>query len=103
MRIRLATIEDADAWLAMRAALWPEAGVEDLRPEVAAFFGGRMEPAMLHRVFVAEANNGALVLELSLRPYADGCHGSPVPYLEGWYVEPEARRQGVGGALVKAA
>jgi aminoglycoside 6'-N-acetyltransferase I len=105
MQIRLATERDADAWLAMRAALWPDASVDELRVEVAAFFAAGLEPAMLHRVFVAEGEGGALVgmLELSLRPYADGCDSSPVPFIEGWYVVPEARRGGVGGALLKAA
>ena len=105
MKIRVATIEDADTWLAMRAALWPDARVDDLKSEVAAFFAGRIEPAMLRTVFMAQADNGALagMLELSLRPYVDGCEGSPVPYIEGWYVVPEFRRQGIGGALVKAA
>lgn len=42
------------------------------------------------------------MLELSLRPYADGCDSSPVPFVEGWYVAPEARRMGVGAALVRA-
>jgi aminoglycoside 6'-N-acetyltransferase I len=40
---------------------------------------------------------------LSLRPYVDGCDSSPVPFIEGWYVAPEARRTGVGGTLVRAA
>ena len=103
--VRLAAKDDADPWLAMRAALWPDASVDELRVEVAAFFTAGLEPAMLHRVFVAEAEGGALVgmLELSLRPYADGCASSPVPFIEGWYVAPEARRCGVGGALVRAA
>jgi aminoglycoside 6'-N-acetyltransferase I len=50
-------------------------------------------------------NDGAIVgmLELSLRPYADGCESSPVPFIEAWYVGPEARRRGVGGSLVRAA
>ena len=105
MRVRLAIDADAEAWLAMRAALWPDAGLDDLRFEVAAFFMAGMKPGALHRVFVAEAENGAVVgmLELSLRSYADGCDSSPVPYIEAWYVAPEARRQGIGGALVKAA
>jgi len=103
LKVRLAT--DTDAWLAMRAALWPGADIDALRSEIAAFFGAGIRPEMLHRVFVAEAESGALVgmLELSLRPYADGCASSPVPFIEGWYVAPEARQQGVGGALVKAA
>jgi aminoglycoside 6'-N-acetyltransferase I len=38
-----------------------------------------------------------------MRPYADGCSTRPVGYLEGWYVDSDVRRQGVGRALVAAA
>ena len=88
----------------MRAALWPDANVEELRLEVARYFVARGESLLPHCVFVAE-DHGKVVgmLELSLRPYADGCDSSPVPFIEGWYVAPDARRAGVGGALVKAA
>ena len=105
IKARLAVEADAEAWLAMRAALWTDAGTDDLRLEVEAFFIGGIKPDALHRVFVAEADDGVVVgmLELSLRPYADGCDSSPVPFIEAWYVAPEMRRRGVGGALVRAA
>ena len=104
MKVRLATKADADAWLRMRVALWPDAQPDDLRGEVTAFFAARSEPLMPHQVFIAEENGGPVgMLELSLRPYVDGCESSPVPYVEAWYVAPDVRRQGVGGALVKAA
>jgi len=91
--------------LAMRIALWPDTNVDEMRFDVAAFFAGTAEADMPHRVFVAQAQDGALVgmLELSPRPYADGCASSPVPFIEGWYVVPKARRSDVNGALVKAA
>ena len=41
--------------------------------------------------------------ELSIRNYAEDCVTDRVGYLEGWYVEPGARRKGVGRALVEAA
>jgi aminoglycoside 6'-N-acetyltransferase I len=104
MKVRPATKADAEDWLAMRAALWPDANVEELRLEVARYFVAHGEPLLPHRVFVAE-RDGAIVgmLELSLRPYADGCDSSPVPFIEAWYVAEDARRGGVGGALVRAA
>jgi aminoglycoside 6'-N-acetyltransferase I len=42
-------------------------------------------------------------VEARLREYAEGCVSTPVGYLEGWYVSPSARRQGIGRALVEAA
>ena len=42
-------------------------------------------------------------VSLSLRPWAEGCTGRPVPYVEGWYVADGWRRQGVGRALMQAA
>jgi aminoglycoside 6'-N-acetyltransferase I len=104
MEVRLATKADADAWLAMRVALWPDAKPGELRGEVTAFFAARSEPLMPHQVFVAEADGKIVgMLELSLRPYADGCASAPAPFIEGWYVAPDMRQQGIGGALVKAA
>lgn len=40
------------------------------------------------QVWVAEDASGRLLgfVELSLRPYAEGCASSPVPYIEAWYV-----------------
>jgi aminoglycoside 6'-N-acetyltransferase I len=54
--------------------------------------------------FVAEQAAGRLggFIELGLRKYADGCDTSPVGYIEGWYVDPNLRQQGVGAALVRA-
>jgi GNAT superfamily N-acetyltransferase len=56
-------------------------------------------------VFVWESEDGALggFVSLSLRPWAEGCVGSPVPYVEGWYVAESLRRQGIGRALVDRA
>jgi aminoglycoside 6'-N-acetyltransferase I len=43
------------------------------------------------------------MVELSIRPYAEGCAPGRVAFLEGWYVAPHARRRGVGRALLAAA
>ncbi len=38
----------------------------------------------------------------SLRPWAEGCRSTPCPYVEGWWVDPELRRAGVGRQLFAA-
>jgi ribosomal protein S18 acetylase RimI-like enzyme len=71
--------------------------------EVEAYFGGRLATPL--EVLIAFDERGAAIgfVELSIRPYADGCETDHVAYLEGWYVEPQTRRRGVGRALVRAA
>ncbi|MBI1187700.1 MAG: GNAT family N-acetyltransferase [Alphaproteobacteria bacterium] len=85
----------------MRAALWPEEHAGDLREECDAYFDG---VGWNDSVFIALDDAGAAVgmIELSLRDYAEGCTTSPVPFVEGWFVAPEARRRGVGAALMAA-
>jgi aminoglycoside 6'-N-acetyltransferase I len=54
--------------------------------------------------FVAEEEGLLLgLVEVSLRPYAEGCETSPVGYLEGLYVLPTFRRRGVARLLVQEA
>jgi SAM-dependent methyltransferase/GNAT superfamily N-acetyltransferase len=93
----------------MRTALWPETSAEGHAGEVAAFLTGNLVGWLLglHAVaaFVADRPGGGLCgfLEASVRPLADGCTTHPVGYVEGWYVDPDVRRQGVGRRLVEAA
>jgi aminoglycoside 6'-N-acetyltransferase I len=42
-------------------------------------------------------------VEVSLRSRADGCDSTPVGSIEGWYVDGDMRRRGVGRAVVEAA
>ena len=105
MKIRSATPADSAAWAALRHALWPDADAAVLADETLAFLSGDVAPAVLAAVFVAAASDGALLgmIEISLRPYADGCASSPVPYIEGWFVVEGHRGRGIGAAQVKAA
>jgi aminoglycoside 6'-N-acetyltransferase I len=93
---------DLAAWCRLRIALWPDAPEGDLMREGEAHFRGE---GLLAAVLLCEdASGNALgMIELSLRTFADGCRSMPVPYVEGWYVVPEARRRGIGRALVAAA
>jgi aminoglycoside 6'-N-acetyltransferase I len=85
----------------MRRALWPHAALSECRKDWALF---RRRPSRFV-IFVSERRNGQLqgFLEASLRDTAENCDTSPVGYIEGWYVDPDARRRGVGRELVKAA
>jgi aminoglycoside 6'-N-acetyltransferase I len=102
IRVRAVTRNDAVAWLAMRQALWPEHGEKYHPTEIARFLAGELKNPLA--VFVADGNGELLgFAELNIRPYAEGCNTDRVGFLEGWYVVPEARRGGIGRALVAAA
>jgi aminoglycoside 6'-N-acetyltransferase I len=103
VRIRHARPDDARSWATLRNALWPDQPLQELLEEAETFFS--TEDARLASVLVADKSGEGLVgfAELSLRPYAEDCRTSPVAFLEGWYVTPSMRRQGVGRALVRAA
>jgi aminoglycoside 6'-N-acetyltransferase I len=100
--VRPATPADAAVWLRMRRALWPDGTLEEHRDEIRDYLAGRArEP---RAVLLAEAaGRVAGFVELSIRPCAEGCVTDRVAYLEGWYVAPDARRTGVGRALIAAA
>jgi aminoglycoside 6'-N-acetyltransferase I len=93
----------------MRSALWPDDGETEHAEEVTAFFATETfrwsESLLTWNVFVAERPAGGLCafVEASIRPYVDGCSTRPVGYVEGWFVDPDMRRQGIGRKLVTKA
>lgn len=98
MKIRSLQFTDLPAYFHLRTALWPDsAGRFEL--EVAGIIGAADQAS-----FVAEHEQALIgFVEVSLRPYAEGCNSSPVGYLEGWYVAPQYGRSGVGRRLVETA
>ena len=101
--IRRATPDDAQDWLRMRQALWPEDDGASHAEEIAQFFAGKLRMP-LEVLLATDATSAVLgFAELSIRPYAEDCVTDRVAYLEGWYVVPQARRKGVGRLLIAAA
>ncbi len=100
MTVREIVEGDRSDWLRMRKALWP-GSLTDHDAETQRYFDEQNDQVV---AIVAEAD-GRLVgfLELDHRKYAESCGASPVPFIEGWYVDPDMRGRGVGRALVEAA
>jgi len=98
--VRRLESRDEEALLGMRQALWPNHTVDEHRAEMHELVADPFCATL-----VAVQANGSLVgfLEASTRKYADGCDTSPVGYIEGWYVDPDFQRQGIGKLLVQAA
>ncbi|MEX2470694.1 MAG: GNAT family N-acetyltransferase [Gemmatimonadota bacterium] len=96
--LRRAEPGDGPALIRMRQSLWPDSEAS----EVEALLEGTDPPTV---TFVAEnpAGEPQAFAEVGLRRYAEGCVSSPVAYLEGIWVDAEARRAGIGTALVRLA
>lgn len=98
--IRTARPEDRAEWLRMRLALWDDCPVEQ---QLFEMDGIRRSDSDV--VFLAERLEGGLCgfLEAAVRSRANGCDSTPVGYVEGWFVDPDMRRQGIGKALTEVA
>jgi aminoglycoside 6'-N-acetyltransferase I len=96
--LRRATKNDIPVWARMRNRLWPETSTRDHVRE--------LRQSIKDKKFKAWIAYGRDVpigfAELYIRPFANGCLGKPVPFLEGIWVNAEHRRSGVGKALVDA-
>lgn len=90
-----------DGWLECRQALWPDCP----RDEHLAEMQSALALPDKYAQFLARGADGraAGFVEASLRTdYVNGTDSSPVAFLEGIYVAPSYRRQGVGRLLVAA-
>jgi aminoglycoside 6'-N-acetyltransferase I len=108
IRVRELQRGDLAGWLALRSALWPHVTSDENEAEGRQYFAAaeRSPGVMPEMVLVAVDENAGRVIgfaELSRRLYAEGCSTSPVAFLEGWYVAPDRRREGIGRALIGAA
>jgi aminoglycoside 6'-N-acetyltransferase I len=100
-RIEAPTASTLSDWRRMRQALWPEMTEEENHVETEAMMAAQSR--FFVRVALEECGRAAGFAEATMRSdYVNGCVTSPVVFLEGIYVEPWARRQGVARLLVDA-
>jgi aminoglycoside 6'-N-acetyltransferase I len=98
--VRKMDATDRPVWAEMRAELWPDEPLEVHQSELedllrrGNFWG-----------FIAQVSTGAAAgfAEIAIRDYANGCISRPVAFLEGIWVKPQFRRQGIGARLLAAA
>jgi len=101
MHIRSTTESNDPDWLLLRAEFFPE----DFPGEHQQFLQG-LWAAGRFTAFVAQSENGEPMgfAEVAIRQdYVNGCEHRPALFLEGIYVRPEFRGQGIARSLVTAA
>ncbi|HEY4355776.1 MAG TPA: GNAT family N-acetyltransferase [Acidobacteriaceae bacterium] len=106
VRVRQAGPDDVLEIAGMCAALWPEGSEEEHAGEVRQYIEtGRY--GTLPAVFLLAQDGAGTVtgfLHVSMRSHADGCDPEqPVGFIEGWFVKPEVRGQGLGAILMHTA
>ncbi len=105
LTIRPAATRDFEALLAMLVALWPKASTRDHGRQIRSVLSGRPRSTLPLTMLVAERDRTlAGFVEVGLRSHANGCDPiRAVGFIEGWYVVPGQRRNGIGRALFQAA
>ncbi len=101
MNIIKVTQNDFNEWLDLALELWPEYAVTEMRETLTNILQSPREAQ-----FLVRDNDGIAIafINLSLRyEYVPDATQSPVAYVEGIYVKPEFRKQGVGTKLIRYA
>lgn len=95
VQVRRFDATETALWAELRGRLWPGTEARELERILAS-----------DQVYLGwgawEEGQPVGFAEASLRPFANGCLGSPVPFLEGIWVARDARAKGVGARLVAA-
>ena len=97
--IRKACREDAPTLAALALKLWPHHTLADLTDEFSGFL--KEDSCALFLAWDADTAVGFAQCQLR-RDYVEGTETSPVGYLEGIFVRPGYRRQGLARQLLSA-
>jgi molybdopterin synthase catalytic subunit len=95
---------DHAEWVRLRQLLWPNPP-DSLARDVERFHKTGLLWGLPTTVFVADRGDCRLggFVEVSIRPFAQGCVSAPVAYIEGWFVEKDLRRTGIGRRMMREA
>nr|WP_256660282.1 aminoglycoside 6'-N-acetyltransferase [Pseudomonas sp. RIT623] len=89
---------DHDGWLPLRVALWPDSSSKNEHDKRVILSAPERYVVLL---FVDEHGDALGFAEASIRvDYVNGTNSSPVAFLEGLYVHPASRSQGIARQLV---
>ncbi|NLE69375.1 MAG: GNAT family N-acetyltransferase [Clostridiales bacterium] len=97
--IRQAGIQDAAAVAELALLLWPEHTLQELQEEFEGFLSDSACGVFL---FIQEGRPAGFAQVQLRHDYVEGTSTSPVGYLEGIYVRPAYRKQGMARKLVSA-
>lgn len=97
--VRKMAVDDHSVWARMRTRLWSQLSEMEHLIDIANWTSRETFTGYAALIPGRDAVGFA---EISIRDYANGCREQPVPFLEGIWVDPQHRRQGVAKALVDA-
>ncbi len=92
---------DLPDWLEMALSLWPSENKGDMESLFYTLFASENDEILISRADDGIATGFA---NLSIRrDYVEGSNSSPVGYIEGIYVKPEFRKQGIAKEFISLA
>jgi aminoglycoside 6'-N-acetyltransferase I len=98
--IKRCTLLDHEGWLPLRVALWPDCAADNDHDHDKQTMLSAPERNLV-MTFVDEHDKTVGFAEASIRTdYVNGTRSSPVAFLEGLYVQPASRGQGIARQLV---
>ena len=96
--IKRCTLLDHEGWLPLRVALWPDCAADNDHDKQTMLSAPERNLVL---TFVDEHDKTVGFAEASIRTdYVNGTRSSPVAFLEGLYVQPASRGQGIARQLV---
>jgi aminoglycoside 6'-N-acetyltransferase I len=98
MTIRTAGLADIQILAELQLMLWPEHTLEEMKSEMQKVITS--PEGVVFLAFINRMPAGFAECRLR-RDYVEGTRTSPVGYLEGIFVRPEYRRQGVALSLIQ--